>query len=101
MDETKNDLSNERRVSPLVQSLEPERLDAVVEANRALLHQRSQLGIKKYGKTLQEGNYSERALIIHALEEALDLANYLQAQLMRHDREELEKLAKIPKGSRN
>lgn len=62
-------------------------LDPVVEANRELLHQRSQVGIAKYGVTLDEARLSERELIVHALQEALDLANYLQAQLQRVDRE--------------
>lgn len=65
----------------------PPKLDPVVEANRALLHQRSQIGIAKYGVTLDEARLSERELIIHALQESLDLANYLQAQLQRVDRE--------------
>lgn len=60
-------------------------LDPVVEANRALLHQRSQVGIDKYGVTLGAAGLSRRALLQHALEEALDLANYLQAEIMRID----------------
>lgn len=63
-----------------------ERLDEVVEANRALLHQRSQLGIKKYGGTLGDLNHPRRVLLQHALEEALDLANYLQADIQAIDR---------------
>lgn len=65
----------------------PSKLDPVVEANRALLHQRSQVGIAKYGVTLDGARLSERELIVHALQEALDLANYLQEQLQRVDRE--------------
>ena len=65
----------------------PPKLDPVVEANRALLHQRSQVGIAKYGVTLDGARLSERELIVHALQEALDLANYLQAQLQRLDRD--------------
>jgi hypothetical protein len=64
----------------------PAGVDPVVEANRELLHRRSQLGISKYGTTLYEGRYSQRQLLQHALEEALDLANYLQAEIMRIDR---------------
>lgn len=59
------------------------KIDLVVEANRALLLQRSQLGIQKYGTTLHDGGYTRSELLQHALEEALDLANYLQAELMR------------------
>ena len=53
--------------------------DAVVEANRELLLQRSMVGINKYGVTLFNSNLGRRELLQHALEEALDLANYLQA----------------------
>lgn len=59
--------------------------DPVVEANRALLLKRSQLGINKYGVTLASSGLSRRQLLQHALEESLDLANYLQAELMRED----------------
>lgn len=57
--------------------------DKVVEANRELLLQRSTVGIKKYGTTLENSNLSEEAILQHALEEALDLANYLQKRLMQ------------------
>ena len=63
--------------------MEDQKLDPVVEANRALLHERSQLGIKKYGVTLGEANLSQIEALTHALEETLDLANYLQAEIMR------------------
>lgn len=59
--------------------------DAVVEANRKLLLERSNVGVAKYGVTLAGSGLSRRALLQHALEEALDLANYLQAELMRED----------------
>lgn len=61
--------------------------DAVVEANRKLLLQRSDTGIDKYHTTLADAGLSRRELLQHALEEALDLANYLQAEIMRHDAE--------------
>ena len=61
--------------------------DAVVEANRELLLQRSMVGINKYGVTLFNSNLGRRELLQHALEEALDLANYLQAEIMRFDAE--------------
>lgn len=57
--------------------------DAVVEANRKLLLERSNFGIAKYGVTLAGSGLTRRQLLQHALEEALDLANYLQAELMR------------------
>jgi hypothetical protein len=63
--------------------------DAVVEANRKLLLDRSNVGINKYNVTLQNSGLDRRALLQHALEEALDLANYLQAEIMRHDAEQV------------
>jgi len=61
-------------------------LDKVVERNRQLLHQRSQVGLAKYGAPLDQfGN--ERAILQHALEEALDFANYLQTRIMQIDGE--------------
>ena len=62
--------------------------DAVVEANRQLLLQRSDVGISKYNTTLADSGLDRRALLQHALEEALDLANYLQAEIMRLDADE-------------
>ena len=66
---------------------QPVAQDAVVEANRRLLLERSNVGVAKYGVTLAGSGLSRRALLQHALEEALDLANYLQAELMRLDSE--------------
>lgn len=60
-------------------------VDPVVEANRELLLSRSQVGIRKYGVTLRDANLTERELLVHALQESLDLANYLQANLQRVD----------------
>lgn len=57
--------------------------DAVVEANRALLLSRSQVGLKKYGIALADATYHEAEVLQHAIEEALDLANYLQTLRMR------------------
>lgn len=59
--------------------------DPVVEANRQLLLQRSNVGVSKYGVTLFNSGLGRRELLQHALEEALDLANYLQAEIMRLD----------------
>ena len=64
--------------------------DAVVEANRQLLLRRSNAGVDKYGVTLERSGLGRRQLLQHALEEALDLANYLQAEIMRFDAEEAE-----------
>ena len=59
--------------------------DPVVEANRKLLLQRSNLGVRKYGVTLADAGLTRRQILHHALEEALDLANYLQTEIMRID----------------
>jgi hypothetical protein len=61
--------------------------DAVVEANRKMLLERSKLGIQKYGTTLAGNKLSRREWLQHALEESLDLSNYLQAEIMRLDAE--------------
>lgn len=61
--------------------------DPVVEANRRLLLERSNVGISKYGVTLADSGLTRRQYLQHALEEALDLANYLQAEIQRMDKE--------------
>jgi len=61
--------------------------DAVVERNRKLLLDRSKLGINKYGVTLSNARLNQRQILQHALEETLDLANYLQTEIMRLDGE--------------
>lgn len=60
-------------------------VDRVVEANRALLLQRSQVGLRKYGVGLDTARLSRRQHLQHLLEELLDAANYIQAELMRED----------------
>lgn len=55
-----------------------EKRDPIIDAVRADLHERSQLGIKKYGTTLTENTSDLRGRLPHAYEEALDLANYLK-----------------------
>lgn len=62
-------------------------LDPAVEANRDLLRTRSSEGMRKYGVTLADSKLTHRAFLHHALEEALDLANYLQSAIMRLDNE--------------
>jgi hypothetical protein len=52
--------------------------DPVVEANRQLLLDRSRVGISKYRTTLAAAGLTRSQIAQHALEEALDLANYLQ-----------------------
>lgn len=59
--------------------------DAVVEAVRSDLLQRSKVGIAKYGKMLTRDDLSHRDWLQHAYEEALDLANYLKRSIMDID----------------
>ena len=59
--------------------------DAVVEAVREDLLRRSQVGIKKYGVTLERTDLSLRDWLEHAYEEALDMANYLKRTIMEID----------------
>jgi hypothetical protein len=61
--------------------------DAVVEAVRADLLQRSRVGIVKYGTTLDGAGLSLRDWLRHAYEETLDTANYLKAAIMELDKE--------------
>lgn len=60
-------------------------VDPVVEANRQLLLDRSRVGLAKYGKPLEATSLSHRQVLQHALEEALDMANYLQAAIRKLD----------------
>lgn len=59
--------------------------DQVVETNVALMRQRSAVGVKKYGTTLADSGLPVRALLVHALEESLDMANYIQAVIQQTD----------------
>lgn len=64
--------------------------DAIVEANVALLRERSRVGVDKYGVTLAGAGLTPAQLRRHALEEALDLANYLQAHDSEVERLQIE-----------
>jgi hypothetical protein len=55
----------------------------VVEANRQLLLDRSRVGIEKYKTTLAAAGLSREQILQHLLEELLDAANYVQAELQR------------------
>lgn len=70
--------------------------DAVVEANRKLLLDRSNVGIQKYGVTLEKSGLTQRQYLQHALEEALDLSNYLQGEIQRLDKEARREAARVP-----
>lgn len=57
----------------------------VIQSNINLLITREIVGLKKYGHTLDRKDLTRSDLIRHGLEEALDLANYLQACLVNTD----------------
>lgn len=61
--------------------------DSNVEKNRELLLQRSVVGLAKYGVTTADNPLALREWLQHALEEALDMANYLQAAISKIDEE--------------
>lgn len=54
---------------------------APIQANVDLLINRELVGLGKYGVTLGDAGLSHAQLLQHALEEALDLSNYLQTAL--------------------
>jgi hypothetical protein len=51
--------------------------DPIVSAVIRKMYQRSQVGIKKYGTTLEREDLSTEQWIDHAIEEAMDLVLYL------------------------
>lgn len=59
--------------------MEESKRDTIVDLVRERLLQRSQVGIKKYSTTLKENTKDN--YLNHALEESLDLSNYLQTLL--------------------
>ncbi len=65
-------------------SVVPQR-DLVVEAVRNDLLDRSQVGIAKYGVTLERTDLNLRDWLQHAYEETLDQANYLKRAIMEID----------------
>lgn len=52
--------------------------DANVEAVREKLRQRAEAGLLKYGVTTERQDLTRKQWLIHAQEEALDFAVYLQ-----------------------
>jgi len=62
-------------------------IDSVVEAVRADLLRRSQIGIAKYGVSLDRTDLKLRDWLQHAYEECLDQANYLKRCIVTIDEE--------------
>ena len=61
--------------------------DQIVESVREDLLRRSQVGIKKYGVTLNRDDLGLRDWLQHAYEECLDQANYLKRAIVKIDNE--------------
>lgn len=58
-------------------------VDKNVESVREMLLDRSNVGIKKYGTTTCKNQLTHKQWLQHALEEALDMAVYLQAAIAK------------------
>lgn len=71
--------------------------DPNVEKNRKALLDRSILGQKKYGMTTANNPLTHKQWLQHALEEALDMANYLQAAISKLEQEEASNAKVNPK----
>ena len=60
------------------------------------IQQRAEFGLKKYGVTLERDDLTELQWLIHAQEEAMDLANYLEVLIQKKPRHH-EKINEIIK----
>jgi hypothetical protein len=52
--------------------------DAIVESVRSKLRSRAEVGQRKYGVTMERTDLTHRQWLVHAQEEAMDLAVYLE-----------------------
>jgi hypothetical protein len=52
--------------------------DAIVESVREKLRSRAEVGHRKYGVTMERTDLTHRQWLVHAQEEAMDLAVYLE-----------------------
>ncbi len=57
--------------------------DPIVESVVAKLRSRAEVGQAKYGVTLERGDLSLFDWLVHAQEEAMDFANYLECAIGR------------------
>lgn len=63
-------------------------IDLTVESVREDLLNRSQVGIKKYGTTLDRTDLTLKEWLQHAYEECLDQANYLKRSIKKLEEDE-------------
>lgn len=59
--------------------------DKIVEAVREDLLKRSQVGVRKYGTTLDRDDLNLKEWLIQAYEECLDQANYLKRAILEYE----------------
>lgn len=62
---------------------EKTKVDLIVKQVRQDLLNRSKVGIKKYGVTLDEADSKLSEWLQHAYEECLDQANYLKSAILK------------------
>lgn len=62
--------------------------DPMLNEMAKLLQERSQVGIAKYKTTLGRKDLTRKDWMQHALEEALDLMNYAEAEMLHHGESE-------------
>jgi hypothetical protein len=60
-----------------------EGIDPIVESVRKKILRRSQFGLQKYGVGLDRGDLTTLDWLIHAQEEAMDLAAYLEVLIQQ------------------
>lgn len=84
-------LNNPHLTPELRKELELASPDRHVESVVAKLRSRSKTGIAKYGVTLERGDLNQLQWLVHAQDEALDCANYLEV-LIQREKERIESL---------
>ena len=70
--------------------------DSVVEAVVGELRARSDFGLLKYQQPLTRTDWTRKDRLIHALQEALDLANYLMAEVVAEEERLSGEVGKVP-----
>ncbi len=70
--------------------------DSVVEAVVGELRARSDFGLLKYKQPLTRTDWTRKDRLIHALQEALDLANYLMAEVVAEENRPSDEDGKVP-----
>ena len=58
-------------------------MSAIEDAVCLKIQQRAKFGLQKYGVTLERTDLTELQWLIHAQEEAMDLANYLEVLIQK------------------